>query len=99
MSAKIEIDDEEFEQLEEIISRHAPDLHGCARAEMHREICDGWLPKVVAKSGVVVRPEVTDAQVEAALTALVAAGGTRDRKGWRVAMRSALEAAMREGGR
>lgn len=42
-----DIDDDAFEALEAIIARHAPELHGCARAELLGRILDDWLPTVI----------------------------------------------------
>lgn len=45
----IEIDDDDYDALEDLITRHAPNLHGCAAAELRRAIVTDWLPTVVGK--------------------------------------------------
>lgn len=45
-----EIDDGEYDALAELIDKHAPQLHGCAKGELRHQIITNWLPAVVAKA-------------------------------------------------
>lgn len=45
----IEIDDDDYEALEDLINKHAPGLHSCAVYELRAEIITDWLPTVVRK--------------------------------------------------
>lgn len=52
----IEIDDEDYDTLHEIIEKHAPDLHGCAATQLRREIVEIWLPKVMQRAEALLEP-------------------------------------------